>query len=209
MKKIIIIEDYDVILQSYKKMINDCPDFIVVGAYHNCEDALLEIQKKAPDYVITDITLPGMNGIEGIRHIKSKLPKASIVVVTVHENSQYVFDALCAGAIGYLTKSSGKEELLESLYQAKKGGAPMSINIARMVVESFQEKKLKELSARENNVITLLSEGKSYAVIGEELNVSLNTIKYHIRNIYEKLHVKNKVEAIKLFKSKTPVTFSN
>lgn len=190
-------------------MIDDCPDFEVVGTYYNCEDALSEIDTKAPDYVIIDITLPGMNGIEGIRHIKSKLPNVSIVVVTVHENSQYVFDALCAGAIGYLTKSSGKEQLLASLYQAKKGGAPMSINIARMVVESFQEKKLKELSARENNVLTLLSEGKSYAVIGEELNVSLNTIKYHIRNIYEKLHVKNKVEAIQLFKSKALIPFEN
>ncbi len=202
MKRVILIEDYDIVLQSYKKIIDNSEGFKVVGTYHNCEDALINIKKLAPDYVMIDITLPGMNGIEGIRHIKSKLPKVSIIVVTVHENSKYVFEALCAGAVGYLTKSTGTDKLLQALNQAEDGGAPMSINIARMVVESFQEKKFEELTERENRVLTLLSDGKSYANIGEDLNVSLNTIKYHVRNIYEKLHVKNKSEAIRLFKSK-------
>ncbi|CAL2076311.1 Response regulator transcription factor [Tenacibaculum sp. 190524A02b] len=199
---VIIIEDYNIILESYKKIINNSNDFKVIGTYTSCEDALKEICYLKPKYIIIDITLPGMNGIEGIRHIQSKLSNVSIIVVTVHENSKYVFEALCAGAVGYLTKTSGTKELVQALYQIKNGGAPMSINIARMVVESFQEKKFKELTSRENRVLTLLSEGKSYASIGHKLHLSVNTIKYHIRNIYEKLHVKNKAEAIELFYKK-------
>ncbi len=203
MKKVVLIEDYEIVLQSYSKIIDDSDDFEVVGGFMNCEDAIKEIKNLSPEFILIDITLPGMSGIEGIKQIKMILPSVTIIVVTVHENSKYVFEALCAGAVGYLTKSSGEEKLLKALYQANYGGAPMSINIARMVVESFQEKKLEELTERENKVLTLLSEGKSYANIGEELNVSLNTIKYHVRNIYEKLHVSNKSEAIKFFKNKS------
>ncbi|WP_223148867.1 response regulator transcription factor [Aquimarina sp. RZ0] len=202
MRSVVLIEDYEIVLQSYTQIINDSEDFIVIGAFTNCEDALKNIENLSPDFVLIDITLPGINGIEGIKRIKAIFPKITIIVVTVHENSKYVFDALCAGAVGYLTKSSGHKKLIQALYQAKDGGAPMSINIARMVVESFQEKKFDELTDRENRVLTLLSEGKSYAGIGEVLNVSLNTIKYHVRNIYEKLHVRNKEEAIKLLKKK-------
>ncbi|MDY8135156.1 response regulator transcription factor [Aquimarina sp. 2201CG5-10] len=203
MKKVVLIEDYEIVLRSYTEIINNTEDFEVVGAYISCEDAFKEIELLNPDFVLIDITLPGMSGIEGIKHIKHKLPDTSIIVVSVHENSKYVFDALCAGAVGYLTKSSGQEKLLQALYQAKDGGAPMSINIARMVVESFQEKKFDELTERENKVLILLAEGKSYANIGEDLNVSHNTIKYHVRNIYEKLHVTSKAEAIKLLKKKS------
>jgi len=202
LKNVVLIEDYEIVLQSYTKIINDSDNFVVIGGFTNCEDALAEIKTLSPDFVMIDITLPGMNGIEGIKAIKKILPEIAIIVVTVHENSKYVFDALCAGAVGYLTKSSGEERLLQALYQAKDGGAPMSINIARLVVESFQEKKFDQLTDRENKVLTLLAEGKSYASIGEDLNVSLNTIKYHVRNIYEKLHVTNKEDAIKLLKEK-------
>ncbi len=201
-KKVVLIEDYEIVLQSYVKIINTAKDFEVIGAFTNCEDALENIDFLAPDFVMIDITLPGISGIEGIKCIKAKLPKVVIIVVSVHENSKYVFEALCAGAVGYLTKSSGQEKILGALYQAKEGGAPMSINIARMVVESFQEEKFDELTERENNVLTLLAEGKSYASIGEELYVSLNTIKYHVRNIYEKLHISSKAEAITLLKNK-------
>lgn len=197
-----LIEDYEIVLQSYVKIINNSEDFTVVGAFSNCEDALAEIEALSPDFVMIDITLPGMNGIEGIKQIKEIRSQIAIIVVTVHENSKYVFDALCAGAVGYLTKSSGEERILHALYQAKDGGAPMSINIARMVVESFQEKKFEQLTTRENNVLMRLAEGRSYAGVGEDLHVSLNTIKYHVRNIYEKLHVTSKEEAIRLLKKK-------
>ncbi|WP_445456520.1 response regulator [Flavobacterium sp. HNIBRBA15423] len=202
-KKIVLIEDYQVVLDSFIKIINNTEDFIVVGEFNTCEDALIKIQEIKPDFVLIDISLPGMNGIEGIKRIKSLLPSISIIVVTVHENSRYVFDALCAGAVGYVTKSSGGEKLIEALYQVEAGGAPMSINIARMVVESFQKKQIYNLTDKENQVLDLLSDGKTYASIAEALSVSVNTIKFHVRNIYEKLHVTNKDELIDLIKNKS------
>ena len=203
MKKVVLIEDYEVILESFKVMIDSADGFQVVGAFTNCEDALEEIEELRPDFVLIDINLPGMNGIEGIGRIKSILgDSVAIIVVTVHENSDYVFKALCAGAVGYLTKSSGAEKLMDALLQASRGGAPMSINIARMVVESFQEKKFEKLTNQENKVLSLLADGKSYAGIAELLFVSVNTIKYHVRNIYEKLHVSNKREAIEYFRNR-------
>ncbi len=201
-KKVVLIEDYEIVLQSYTQIINDSDDFQVVAGYTNCEDALKEISRLQPEFILIDINLPGMNGIEGVKHIKAILPNVSIIVVTVHENSKYVFKALCEGAVGYLTKSSGEEKLLPALYQVSQGGAPMSIKIARMVVDSFQSKKFDELTERENEVLTLLAEGKSYTSIGEHLFLSRNTIKYHIRRIYEKLHVNSKEEAIQLLKKK-------
>ena len=198
--RVVIIEDYQVLLESYKQIIEGSKEFSVAGTFTNCEDFLLQIDKLRPDFVLVDIALPGMSGIEGIRHIKSKLgEEVAIMVVTVHENSKYVFEALCAGAVGYLTKSSGEKRLLSALHQLKSGGAPMSVNIARMVVESFQQRKFDELTERENRVLALLANGESYASIAESLFVSLNTIKYHVRNIYEKLHISSKKEAMELF----------
>ncbi len=201
-QKVVIIEDYEIVLRSYEEIVGNSDDFEVVGTYTNCEDALMEIEQKAPDYVLIDITLPGIDGIEGVKRIKELLNKVSIIVVTVHENSKFVFQALCNGAVGYLTKTSGEDQLLNALYQARDGGAPMSIAIARMVVDSFKEKKIKELTERENDVLSLLSEGKSYASIAEAIHLSVNTIKYHVRNIYEKLHVTNKADAIKYFRER-------
>ena len=199
-KTVVLIEDYALVLESFTKIINLTKDFEVIEGFTNCEDALERIDKLNPDFVLMDITLPGMTGIEGIKRIKAILPSVTIIVVSVHENSKFVFEALCAGAVGYVTKSSGQEKLIEALYQAKMGGAPMSINIARMVVESFQKQYFNDLTDKENEVLNLLSEGKSYASIGENLNVSINTIKFHVRNIYEKLHVSNKNELINLLK---------
>ncbi len=201
-QKVVIIEDYEVVLQSYAEIVNSSPDFEVVGTYKSCESALLEIEQKIPDFVLIDITLPGIDGIEGIKRIKALLKEVSIIVVTVHENSKYVFQALCSGAVGYLTKTTGENQLLYALCQARDGGAPMSIAIARMVVDSFKEKKIDELTDRENNVLLLLSEGKSYASIAETVHLSVNTIKYHVRNIYEKLHVTNKEDAIRFLKER-------
>lgn len=171
----------------------------MVGDFESYEEALPKINKLNPDIVFTDITLPGINGIEGTKQLKQILPNVSIIVISVHENSQYVFDALCAGAIGYLAKSSGKQKVIEALQQLKAGGAPMSVNIARMVVESFQQKKHNDLSERENEVLNLLSKGRSYASIADDLYLSVNTIKTHVRNIYEKLQVSSKEELMNRF----------
>ncbi|TSE10137.1 response regulator transcription factor [Aquimarina algiphila] len=203
MKKVMIVEDYEVLLESYKEIINNTTNFRVCGAYTSCEEALEHIENLSPEFILIDISLPGMSGIEGIKAIKAILgDSVSIIVVSVHENSTHVFDALCAGAIGYVTKSSGEKEFLNALYQAINGGAPMSTNIARMVVESFQKNDCNELTSRENKVITLLSEGMTYNQIAMTLNLSINTIKYHLRNIYGKLYVKNKYEAIVEYKKR-------
>ncbi|MBF01878.1 MAG: DNA-binding response regulator [Flavobacterium sp.] len=201
MKRIVLIEDYELVRNTYKEMINSTEDFEVVGDFECCEIAIPKLEELQPDILFMDINLPGMNGIEGIRIIKKQFPRVAIIVITVNEESNYVFEALCAGAVGYITKVSGKQKIIEALEQLNQGGAPMSVKIARMVVESFQEKKLNELSDRENEVLTLLAKGKSYASIGDALNVSVNTIKTHVRNIYEKLHVTSKDEVIKVYNS--------
>ncbi len=197
--KVVLIEDYEVLRNSLKEIINQEEDYEVVGDFESYEEALPKINKLNPDIVFTDITLPGINGIEGTKQLKQILPNVSIIVISVHENSQYVFDALCAGAIGYLAKSSGKQKVIEALQQLKAGGAPMSVNIARMVVESFQQKKHNDLSERENEVLNLLSKGRSYASIADDLYLSVNTIKTHVRNIYEKLQVSSKEELMNRF----------
>jgi DNA-binding NarL/FixJ family response regulator len=144
-----------------------------------------------------DIDLPGMNGVEGTKIIKQKLPNAIIIMVTVYENSEIVFNALCAGATGYLTKNLKPNDLINSLEEAMSGGAPMSIHIAKMVVSSFQKKNSTiQLSQREKEVLTLLATGNSYDSIGEKLFISKNTIKFHLKNIYLKLQVHSNIEAI-------------
>lgn len=197
--KVVLIEDYEILRNSLKEIIQQEEEYDVVGDFESYEEALPKIKELQPDIVFTDITLPGINGIEGTRQLKQMLPNVAIIVISIHENSQYVFDALCAGAIGYLTKNSGKQKVVEALQQLKLGGAPMSVNIARMVVESFQQKQHNDLTDRENEVLNLLSKGKSYASIAEELFLSINTIKTHVRNIYEKLQVSSKEELMNRF----------
>ena len=202
MKSVVIIEDYEILLNSFTEIVNASSNYYVEGAFTSCELALDVIDDLMPDIVLMDITLPGMSGLEGIPLIKEKCPKALIMVITVHENSEFVFKALCVGAIGYITKTTGANNLINFLDVMVKGGAPMSINIARMVVESFQVKKINSLTRKENEVLQLLSKGKSYLAIAEDLGLKLNTIKYHIRNIYEKLHVTSKDELINIMSNK-------
>jgi DNA-binding NarL/FixJ family response regulator len=197
-KKVIIIEDYDILRQSMADTINEEANYTVVGLYESYEAALPDFKNKNPDIVISDITLPGMNGIDGIKRIKQISPKIEVIVFSVHENSKIVFEALCNGAIGYITKNANKNEIVDALETLRVGGAPMSTNIARMVVESMHNKVLQDLTIRENEVLSLLSKGKSYSSIAEELYVSVNTIKTHVKNIYEKLQVKNRDELISL-----------
>lgn len=197
MKNIVLIEDYELIRNTYKEIINSTANFRVVGDFESCELTIPKLGELQPDVIFMDINLPGINGIEGIKIIKKQFPEIAIIVITVNEESNYVFDALCAGAVGYITKVSGKQKIIEALEQLEKGGAPMSIKIARMVVESFQRKMNSELTQRENDVLDLLSKGKSYAFIADELYLSINTIKTHVRNIYEKLQINSKDELMK------------
>mgnify|MGYP001796547777 CR=1 FL=1 len=193
---IVIIEDNILLRDAFVEVIDVSEDYEVVNVYSNCEKAIKAIVKDDPDIILMDIGLPGINGVEGTLRIKKILPETNIIIVTVYENSKMVFDALCAGATGYLTKNLEPNELLNALDECMKGGAPMSIKIAKMVVQSFKRNEDSELSKRETEILKLLSYGKTYASIGEELFISINTIKFHIKNIYGKLQVSCKEMAI-------------
>ena len=194
--KISIVEDNDVVREGFSMLIDSTTNYQVVSAYSNCEDAIKNILPDNPDIILMDIELPGMSGIEGIKIIKKQLPETNIIMITVHENGELVFDALCAGACGYITKTSNYSKLLEGIEEALSGGAPMSSNIARMVVESFQKNSNSPLTKRETQVLELLSKGKSYSVIADELFIHKETVKSHIKNIYYKLQVNSKADAI-------------
>ncbi|TCI85512.1 response regulator transcription factor [Tenacibaculum sp. M341] len=198
--KTIIIEDNESILEAFTDIVNSSNNFSAIGSFTSGEEAISFIEtKEKPDLMLVDIQLLGINGIETIKKVKKKHPKILPIVISVHENSKYIFDALCAGAVGYLNKNTSPKELINALEQAHAGGAPMSSNIARKVVESFQSPQQKELSERENEILNLLAKGKSYASIADELFLSVNTIKTHTRNIYEKLQVNSKKEIIEKY----------
>lgn len=192
-----IIEDNEPLNDIFCEVISTSRDFKVIRSCLNAEDALTYFKDDLPDIVLMDIELPKMNGIQCTKEIKKISPKTIVIIITVFENSETVFDALCAGASGYLTKSATSGKLLSSLREAIEGGAPMSINIAKMVVQSFQRAPDTILTQRETEVLTMLSQGSSYKSIALTLDISVNTIKYHIKNIYDKLQVHTKEDAIK------------
>ena len=194
--RICIVEDDNLIRDGFALLINSTYGFKIVNTYQRCEDALRNLDADSPDVVLMDINLPGMSGIEGIIKIKKLRPRTNIIVVTVYEDDDLVFKALCGGAGGYLTKNMQPAKLLEAIRDIQEGGAPMSTNIARMVVASFQKNRNSPLTTRETEVLELLSKGKSYTNIAEQLFVDKETIRTHIKNIYWKLEVHSKAEAI-------------
>lgn len=195
-KRIIIVEDDNIIRNAFVTLIQQSGDYTVANAYSNAEAAIKNVKEDAPDICLMDIELPGMNGIEAIPKIKALSPNTQVVVVTVYENDDLVFKALCEGASGYLTKNMPPQKLIDSLKELENGGAPMSTNIARMVVSSFHKNRQSPLTARELEVLELLSSGKSYSTIADQLFVDKETVKSHIKNIYLKLEVHSKAEAI-------------
>lgn len=195
-KRIIIVEDDHIIRNAFVTLIQQSGDYTVANAYSNAEAAIKNVKDDAPDICLMDIELPGMNGIEAIPKIKALSPNTQVVVVTVYENDDLVFKALCEGASGYLTKNMPSQKLIDSLKELENGGAPMSTNIARLVVSSFHKNRQSPLTARELEVLELLSSGKSYSTIADQLFVDKETVKSHIKNIYLKLEVHSKAEAI-------------
>ncbi|MEO7990330.1 MAG: response regulator transcription factor [Chryseolinea sp.] len=191
-----IVEDDQEIRNSFTLIVNSSQKFMAVNAYSNCEDALDNLNRDKPEIVLMDIELPGMNGIQGTKIIKDKSPHIDIIMVSVYEDSELVFEALKAGASGYITKSSNYMELLSALEEIMKGGAPMSSRIARMVIDNFHVNPNSPLTKRETEILQLISEGKTYTQISEELFISKETSKTHIKNIYSKLQVNSKSEAI-------------
>jgi DNA-binding NarL/FixJ family response regulator len=195
-KRVVLIEDDQEIRDSFNLIVNSSQKFLVVGTYSNCEDAISALHKDKPEIVLMDIELPGMNGIKGTQIIRDKSPNTEIIMVTVYEDSDLVFEALKAGASGYITKSANYTELLSALEEIIRGGAPMSSRIARMVIDNYHINPNSPLTKRETTILQLISEGKTYTQISEELFISKETAKTHIKNIYSKLQVNSKSEAI-------------
>ena len=197
-----IVEDLDVVRNGLKDFISLSTDFLVVGSYKSGEEALQKLPDAKPDIVIMDINLPGMNGIEYIRQVKDKSPGTQFMMFTVYENDDKVFEALKAGASGYLLKNTGLLQIAESVKELHEGGSPMSANIARKMVNLVRgdaDKKtpfLDLLSPREKEILQLLAKGLLYKEIAEQLNITTGTVRIHIHKIYEKLHVQNRTEAI-------------
>lgn len=196
-----IVEDNQIILQSLASLINRAPGFTCSGSFVDCESMLKKIEEINPDILLMDIKLPGMSGIEGVKKVKEILPDLIILMLTIHEENELIFDALCAGACGYLVKKTHPERLLEAIEEAYEGGAPMSSHIARKVINFFQNtKKLNAdsslLSERELEVLKELIKGKTYYSIAVALNISKDTVRFHIKKIYKKLHVHSQAEAV-------------
>jgi len=194
--RVVIVEDNDAVREGFSLIINSVSKYYVVNAYDNAEDAIKNLKKDKPEIILMDLELPGMNGIDAIAVIKKMNSNIDMIVNTIYENSELVFQALCAGAAGYITKNTSHSELLNAIDEVINGGAPMSSKIAKMVVSSFQKNPNSPLSNRETEVLELLSQGKSYSMIAQELFITKETAKSHIKNIYSKLQVNSKSEAI-------------
>ena len=201
MIKVAIIEDRREIRRGLRALIHFTTGYVVTGDYASMEQALPELPANPPDVVLVDIGLPGMSGIEGIRRIRANWPAIQALVLSIFEDDDRIFQAMCAGACGYLLKNTPPARLLEAIAELSSGGAPMSPEVARRVVQLFQKIKPPDragyrLTARESQLLRLLVEGHSYKTAAAAANVTINTVSFHMRSIYVKLQVHSKSEAV-------------
>ena len=200
--KVAIVEDDQRVCDSLAVLIDGTADMRCIGAHSSAEKALQELPRHRPDVVLMDINLPGMSGIECVRQLKAKLPATQIMMLTMFEDSEQIFESLTAGASGYLLKRTSPVKLLESIEEVCRGASPMSGKIARIVVQYFQSLKkspdadCKKLSDREEQILALLARGDRYKEIASQLDISFDTVRSHMRNIYDKLHVHSRTEAV-------------
>ncbi len=199
--KVGIVEDQPKIREGLRALIDGTDGYTCVGSFSSMEEALSKVPYELPDVLLVDIGLPGMSGIEGTRRLKDLHPAVAVLVLSVYDDDRRIFDALCAGASGYLLKNTPPARLLESLQEVMGGGAPMSPDVARRVVSLFREIRPPahaghQLTPHEVRILTLLVEGHNYKTAADELHVSVNTIRFHMRSIYEKLQVHSKSEAV-------------
>jgi two-component system, NarL family, response regulator LiaR len=196
-----IVEDRKDIRESLKILVNEPADCACIGDFANAEDALKEIPELQPDVVLMDIDLPGMNGIDCIRQLKPLCPGVQFMICTVYDEDEKIFDALAAGANSYILKRSDSDTLINSIRDLHNGGSPMSSDIARKIVRQFQkalpsEKEDYHLTEREKEILELLAKGLTYQQTADKIFISGKTIKKHVYNIYEKLHVNSRTEAV-------------
>lgn len=204
-----IVEDNDKLRGTLAKMIGRAEGFQFVTDYGSAEAALEDLPNVKPEVVLMDINLPGMNGVECVRKLKALLPKTQVMMLTVYEDTENIFNALAAGASGYMLKRTPSKELLTAIREVHRGGSPMTTHIARLVVQSFQKSavpaapqaggELSELSEREQQVLDLLSQGLIYKEIADKLDIGYETVHTYIRRIYEKLQVRTRTEAVAKF----------
>ncbi|MEO6390889.1 MAG: response regulator transcription factor [Pyrinomonadaceae bacterium] len=199
--KVAIIEDMTEVREGLAMLINGTNGFSCVGRFRSMEEAIANLGREPPDVVLTDIGLPGMDGIAGIRILREQFPGVPCLALTVYDDDERIFDALCAGACGYLLKNTQPARLLESLREIQAGGAPMSPEVARRVVSLFQrfappKNASYHLTPQEQQLLKLLVEGHSYKTAAHQLEISFHTVSFHFRNVYEKLQVHSKSEAV-------------
>jgi len=198
--RIVIIEDDEIIREGYGLLIGQVEGYSVVRSYSSFDEAIKAIADDSPDVILLDIELPGTNGIAGIPRLKKVLPNTHILILTVYESEKQIFEALANGASGYLTKNTPASKIIESIKEVREGGGPMSVNIARMVIKSFQRNQESPLSKRETQILEQIADGKSRSQIAKELFIDLETVRSHIKNIYLKLDVNSRADAIRLAK---------
>jgi len=199
-----IVEDNAGMRESFATMLEETPGLHCVSAHPTGEDAVEKLAGQNPDVALVDIHLPGMSGIECVAKLKAQLPKLQVLMLTRFEQSDLIFNSIRAGASGYLLKNTPQAELIQAVEQVHAGGAPMSMQIARKVIDHFRQiqqpaSEVEELTPREQEILQLLSKGYYYKEIGESLNISYNTVRTHLQHIYEKLHVQSRTGAVLKF----------
>jgi DNA-binding NarL/FixJ family response regulator len=197
---IVIYEDNDRLRQSLELLLGEESGFQVVGAFPDCTRAVPDMEKLRPELVIMDIDMPGVNGIEGVKRIKSKFTDIKVVMHTVFDDDNRIFDCICNGADGYMLKNTSPAKLIQALEELADGGAPMSPFVAQKVFHFFRNNKPSEetfnLTEREKEILELLVRGNSYKMIADKSGVTIDTVKKHLQNIYHKLHVNCGTEAV-------------
>jgi DNA-binding NarL/FixJ family response regulator len=199
--KTVIVEDHRAMREGLTSLIDFTEGFKCTGSFGSMEETLARLRREKPDVVLSDIGLPGMDGIEGIKKIKELYPEMTILMLSVYDDDERIFDALCAGACGYLLKRTAPSKILDSLREAISGGAPMSPEVASKVIRLFREVRPPEkvdydLTPHELRLLKFLVQGHNYTTAAAELGVSFNAIKFHMKNIYEKMQVHSKSEAV-------------
>lgn len=202
--KVLIYEDADFLRSALQELIGSTPGLECKAAFSNCTEILTDLELMQPDVILMDIDMPGRTGIEGVSIIKAHYPNLPVMMHTIFDNDKKVFDAICAGASGYLLKRSTPAELVEAIFTLYKGGAPMTPSIAIKMLQMFRDTNFKkgitkeeyDLSGKEKEVLALLVKGNSYKMIAAEMGLGVDGIKFHLKNIYKKLHVNSQTEAV-------------
>ncbi|MCI0534975.1 MAG: response regulator transcription factor [Verrucomicrobiales bacterium] len=198
--RICIVDDDPRIGEALELLFHSAKDFACDGFFQTAQEALAQVPRLKPDVVLMDINLGGASGIDCVRALKRKVPEIQVLMLTVYEDSEKIFQSLIAGASGYLLKRAPKEQLLRAVTDVHQGGAPFTSNIARKVVQYFQElpsaKELETLTPREREILDQLARGCLYKEIASHLGIALDTVRKHVRSVYEKMHVRSRSEAI-------------